>query len=192
LHQSILDIKTDENLMMPPSIDTLSRVASGWIAGLLEHAKDCCLLTTPTVNGYKRYRPHQLAPDRIQWGRDNRGAMIRALMQPGDKASRVENRVAEPTANPYYYFASQILSGLDGLNHDLQAPNAVETPYETNAEFLPTSLIGAIELFENSAFLRREFGDVFVDYLSRIRRSEWERYHQTVTAWEQSEYFGLY
>jgi glutamine synthetase len=192
LHQSILDIKTDENLMMPPSIDTLSRVASGWIAGLLEHAKDCCLLTTPTVNGYKRYRPHQLAPDRIQWGRDNRGAMIRALMQPGDKASRVENRVAEPTANPYYYFASQILSGLDGLNHDLQAPNAVETPYETNAEFLPTSLIGAIELFENSTFLRREFGDVFVDYLSRIRRSEWERYHQTVTAWEQSEYFGLY
>lgn len=192
LHQSILDIDSGENLMMPPSSNELSSVASGWIAGLLEHAKDCCLLTTPTVNGYKRYRPHQLAPDRIQWGRDNRGAMIRALMEPGDPASRVENRVAEPTANPYYYFASQILSGLDGLNRELQAPDVVESPYDADVESLPTNLLSAIESFENSVFMRREFGDVFVDYLSRIRRSEWERYHQTVSEWEQAEYFGLY
>jgi len=192
LHQSILDINTGENMMVPTSSNELSAVASGWIAGLLENARDCCLLTTPTVNGYKRYQPHQLAPDRIQWGRDNRGAMIRALMEPGDNASRVENRVAEPTANPYYYFASQLVSGLDGLNRQLQAPDAVETPYDADAESLPTSLLSAIESFENSAFMRREFGDVFVDYLSRIRRSEWERYHQTVSAWEQSEYFGLY
>jgi glutamine synthetase len=192
LHQSILDINTGENMMVPPSVDKLSKLASGWIAGLLEHAKECCLLTTPTVNGYKRYRPHQLAPDRIQWGRDNRGAMIRVLMEPGDNASRVENRVAEPTANPYYYFASQILSGLDGVHRELRAPDVVETPYEESAETLPKNLLSAIESFENSAFMRQEFGDEFVDYLSRIRRSEWERYHQTVSQWEQAEYFGLY
>lgn len=192
LHQSILDIKTGENLMVPPAHNDLSTVASGWIAGLLEHATDCCLLTTPTVNGYKRYQPHQLAPDRIQWGRDNRGAMIRALMEPGDPASRVENRVAEPTANPYYYFASQILSGLDGVSRGLQAPDAVEAPYDANAQSLPTSLNEAINVFENSAFIRREFGDVFTDYLSRIRRSEWERYHRAVSEWEQTEYFGIY
>lgn len=192
LHQSILDINTGANMMVPPSVDELSKVANGWIAGLLEHAKDCCLLTTPTVNGYKRYSPYQLAPDRIQWGRDNRGTMIRALMEPGDNASRVENRVAEPTANPYYYFASQILSGLDGVHRQLQAPPAVETPYKENAESLPTNLLSAIESFENSTFIRQEFGDVFVDYLSRIRRSEWERYHKTVSQWEQAEYFGLY
>ena len=172
--------------------DRLSSVASGWIAGLLKHAADCCLLTTPTVNGYKRYRPHQLAPDRIQWGRDNRGAMIRALTTPGDNASRVENRVAEPTANPYYYFASQILSGLDGVNQNLSAPAAVETPYDSDAEVLPDSLLSAIERFEQSDFLRAELGDVFVDYLSRIRRAEWERYHIAVSEWEQAEYFSLY
>lgn len=192
LHQSILDTNTGENLMVPPSHDTLSKVASGWIAGLLEHATDCCLLTTPTVNGYKRYRPHQLAPDRIQWGRDNRGAMIRALMKPGDSASRIENRVAEPTANPYYYFASQILSGLDGVTRDLQAPAAVETPYDANALSLPASLIDAVQAFEKSAFIRREFGDEFTDYLSHIRRCEWQRYHQSISQWEQTEYFGIY
>lgn len=192
LHQSVLDRTSGENLMVPTTDTQLSEVASGWIAGLLEHAADCCLLTTPTVNGYKRYRPHQLAPDRIQWGRDNRGAMIRALTAPGDQASRIENRVAEPTANPYYYFASQILSGLDGLQRKLTAPPAVETPYDSNAEVLPDSLLSAIQHFEQSSFLRTELGDVFVDYLSRIRRSEWDRYHMTVSQWEQTEYFGLY
>ena len=118
--------------------------------------------------------------------------MIRALTSPGDQASRIENRVAEPTANPYYYFASQILSGLDGLSRNLSAPAAVETPYNSDAARLPGSLLGAIQHFEQSSFLRSELGDVFVDYLSRIRRSEWERYHLAVSDWEQAEYFSLY
>jgi glutamine synthetase len=192
LHQSVFDNSTSNNLMQPAAQQELSDTASGWIAGLLAHAAECCLLTTPTVNGYKRYQPHQLAPDRIQWGRDNRGAMIRALTAVGDNASRVENRVAEPTANPYYYFASQIVSGLDGLNRGLTAPPAAETPYDADAERLPGSLLSAIQHFEQSAFMRAEFGDTFVDYISRIRRAEWERYHLAVSEWEQAEYFNLY
>lgn len=192
MHQSIIDIKTSENLMVPSTPETLTPIASHWIAGLLEHATDCCLLTTPSVNGYKRYQPHQLAPDRIQWGRDNRGAMIRGLMSPSDQASRIENRVAEPTANPYFFFASQILSGLDGINRTLQAPKAVETPYDSNAPALPQSLVEAIHAFDSSTFLRRELGMTFVDYLSRIKHAEWARYHHAVSEWEQNEYFGLY
>jgi len=193
LHQSLIDTATGENLMMPPRANEPSEAAHGWIAGLLEHAEACCLLTTPTVNGYKRYRPNRLAPNAIQWGRDNRGAMIRALMTPGDPASRIENRVAETTANPYYFFASQILSGLDGLTRGLRAPAPVEHPYDGNAgRALPTSLLGAIQVFEGSAFLRRELGDEFVNYLARIRRSEWDRYHLEISAWEQAEYFNLY
>lgn len=193
LHQSLIDVATGENLMVPARADELSEAAHGWIAGLLEHAEACCLLTTPTVNGYKRYRPHQLAPNAIQWGRDNRGAMIRALVAPGDPASRIENRVAETAANPYYFFAGQILSGLDGLARALKAPEPVETPYAPGSgRALPDSLLGAIQAFEGSTFLRRELGDECVDYLARIRRAEWERYHREVSAWEQAEYFDLY
>ncbi len=192
LHQSVVDINSGDNLMMPDNDNQLSDIASQWIAGLLEHASECCVLTTPTVNGYKRYQPHHLAPDRIQWGRDNRGAMIRALIAPGDSASRIENRVAEPAANPHYYFASQILSGLDGIQRKLQAPDAVETPYDNAATRLPDSLLSAIESFEHSTFLREQLGDVFVDYLARIRRAEWNRYQMTISEWEHAEYFGLF
>ena len=192
LHQSLLSTTTGENLMIPGDDGTITETASSWIAGLLEHAQASCLLTTPTVNGYKRYRPHQLAPDRIQWGRDNRGAMIRALMEPGDPASRIENRVAETTANPYYFFASQILSGLDGITRALRAPDAAETPYDGDATKLPESLLSAIQFFERSDFYRSALGDTFVDYLAHIRRAEWDRYHLTISEWEQAEYFGIY
>lgn len=191
LHQSLCDAD-GTNLMMPEQGSAISPDASAWIAGLLEHAEESCLLTTPTVNGYKRYQPHQLAPDRILWARDNRGAMIRALMEPDDPASRVENRAPEPTANPYFVFASQILSGLDGLERRLTAPDPVETPYLKDAKRLPESLLSAIQHFEASEFYRGALGDAFVDYLSHIRRAEWDRYHLAISEWEQTEYFNLY
>ncbi|MCB1363209.1 MAG: glutamine synthetase [Rhodobacteraceae bacterium] len=192
LHQSLVDGTTGRNLFMPGEDGALTPRASQWIAGLLEHAGASCLLSTPTVNGYKRYQPYQLAPDRIQWGRDNRGAMIRGLMAPHDSASRIENRVAETTANPYYFFASQILCGLDGMDRGLTAPPPVETPYDSDAVELPKSLIAAIERFEASAFYRKALGADVVDYLVRIKRAEWNRYLMTVSEWEQTEYFALY
>lgn len=191
LHQSLLDTMGSP-LMMPPEAGGLSRHAAGWIAGLLAHARESCLLTTPTVNGYKRYQPYKLAPDRVVWGRDNRGAMLRAIMAPEDRASRVENRVPEAAANPYYAFASQIHAGLDGLRRGLVPPAPVENPHDANAEALPRSLGAAIDAFEASAFYRDVLGSDVVDYLVRLKRAEWERYLAHVSDWEQAEYFGLY
>jgi glutamine synthetase len=192
LHQSLVEASTGRNLFSPVEEGVLTPACNAWVAGLLAHARDTCLLSTPTVNGYKRYRPHQLAPDKIAWGRDNRGAMVRVLTKSNDPASRIENRVAEPTANPYLFFASQIIAGLDGVERALVAPAAVEDPYDNDAVFLPDSLLAAIEAFNASALFRRALGDDFVDYLSHIRRAEWDRYHQTVSEWEQQEYFGIY
>ncbi|PJE32595.1 putative glutamine synthetase 2 [Pseudooceanicola marinus] len=191
LHQSLVDGE-GRNVLIPEAEGALTPEASGWIAGLLNHAEESCLLTTPTVNGYKRYQPYQLAPDRIEWGYDNRGAMVRALMAPGDGASRVENRVAEPAANPYFYFASQILSGLSGLDQGLTAPEPVESPYDNDATALPPSLIAAIEAFEAGDLYRRALGPEFVEYMSVLKRAEWKRYLSVVTEWEHTEYFGIF
>jgi glutamine synthetase len=191
LHQSLVSTETGENLFMSAN-ETLTPQAAGWISGLLAHAEESCLLTTPTVNGYKRYQPFQLAPDRIQWGRDNRGAMIRALLRPGDEASRVENRVAEPAANPHYFFASQILSGLSGIEQGLQPQPPVETPYQSDAKTIPTNLGDAIAAFEAGTFYRNTLGDEFVTYLSHLKRAEWNRYLATVSEWEDREYSTLF
>jgi len=192
LHQSLIDLKSGENLFIPQQGQQISDLGSQWIAGILEHASASCLFSTPTVNGYKRYRPFTLAPDRIQWGRDNKGAMIRALCAVGDRASRIENRIGEPAANPYLYIASQILSGLSGIDRKLTAPAPVERPYDSDAELLPKSLIDAIQALSDSDFYRGELGGGFVDYYTHIKMAEWQRYIAVISEWEEREYFALY
>ena len=191
MHQSLLSRGSGKNVFIPKAQDVLTPEASGWIAGLLEHATDLCLLTNPTVNSYKRFTPFQLAPNRILWGHDNRGAMIRALMTPGDPASRVENRVADSTANPYFAIAGQIYSGLAGLTAEHSAPEPNETPYGETAEGLPTTLAAAVAEFETSSFVRSAFGPEFQNYLATLKKAEWDRYVMTISEWEHQEYFGL-
>ncbi|QRG06911.1 glutamine synthetase [Xanthobacter dioxanivorans] len=192
LHQSLTDVASGRNLFIPDVDNVPTALASHWIAGLLAHAEESCILTTPTVNGYKRYQPFQLAPDRIQWGLDNRGAMIRGLLNAGDTASRIENRVAETTANPYYFFASQILSGLSGIEDELCAPAPSENPYASDAKALPPSMIAAIEAFESGSLYKKRLGEGFVSYISTLKRAEWLRYLRTVSEWEHDEYFSMY
>ncbi len=192
LHQSLVDLENGQNLFMPSGSEPISALGLNWIAGLLSHAKESCLFSTPTINGYKRYRPFALAPDRIQWGQDNRGAMIRCLAGAGDTASRIENRVGEPAANPYLYIASQILSGLDGITQNLQAPDPVQNPYDSKADTLPVSLIDALQALKASVFYREMLGDAFIDYMAVIKEAEWSRYLTTVSEWEEREYFSLF
>ena len=191
IHQSVTGA-SGRNLFESGADGALTPAASGWIAGLLRHAAASCIATTPTVNGYKRYTAYQLAPNRIGWGEDNRGTMLRALLTPGDPDSRVENRVADSTANPYFALASQILSGLDGLEHGLTAPQPLANPYDDDAERLPLSLLAAIECFEASEMYRAALGDEFVSYLTRLKRAEWDRYLMTVSEWEHAEYFTAF
>lgn len=191
VHQSVTDAQ-GRNIFMPGADGALRTEARGWIAGLLAHAPALSLLMAPTVNSYKRYQPFQLAPNRIAWGRDNRGAMLRLLSAPDDKASRVENRAPDSTANPYYAFAGQIAAGLDGIAQGMALPPETLSPYDSTAPLLPTSLLEAITSFDASDMLRQALGDGFVEYLARIKRAEWERYLATVSEWEQAEYFNLF
>lgn len=189
IHQSVSDA-AGRNLFMPDKDAALSPAASGWIAGLLQHAAAASLLVAPTVNSYKRYQPFQLAPNRIAWGADNRGAMLRALTAPDDAASRVENRAADSSANPYFAFAAQLAAGMDGVTRGLVAPPATTSPYDPSAAALPASLGAALAAFEGADLFRDLFGE-FPAYLAQLKRAEWDRYLATVSDWEQAEYFNL-
>ena len=200
LHQSLADADGKNAFSDPKGL--LSRKGEAWLAGLLEHAAASSAFATPTVNGYRRYRPNSLAPDRAGWGYDHRGAMVRVLGGEGDAATRLENRLGEPAANPYLYIASQIVCGLDGLERNLAPGPRDDEPYAAGRPLLPTSLGEALDALEKSALYRRQFGEVFINYFLRLKRSELNRYltwkqdHPTddgqPTAWEQNEYFDFF
>ena len=193
LHQSLVDTKSGKNLFVPSENgQALSGTGMHYLAGLLKHAGDATVFACPTINAYKRFRPYTLAPDRIVWGRDNKGAMIRVIGGPDDPASRVENRIGEPAANPYLYLTSQIWSGLDGIDQKLEPGAPVETPYDCKAERIPATLVDAVNNLQTSRFFRQRLGDQFVDYYLTIKNAEIDRFMQTVTDWEQREYFEIF
>src|SRR5207245_9600237 len=171
--------------------EVLSAFARSYLAGLLAHAPASTVFTTPTINGYKRYRTYSLAPDRAIWGRDNRGVMIRVLGGPGDTATRLENRIGEPAANPYLYMASQILSGLDGVDRKLDPGPSADTPYETKAALLPKSLREAVFALQDDPFFRQALGAEFVDYYVHIKNAEIGRFQGEVSDWEHRGSFGI-
>jgi glutamine synthetase len=189
LHQSLS--KEGKNAFVSGKED-LSQTGKQYLAGLLEHARGACVFATPTINGYKRYRPYSLAPDRVIWGRENRGAMLRVIGGPGDPATRIENRIGEPAANPYLYFTSQIHSGLDGIKRKLPLPPSADTPYEAKADPLPRSLDEALRYLRKDKALCESFGQAFVDYYCTIKEAELARFNLDVSEWEQREYFDLF
>jgi glutamine synthetase len=193
LHQSLVSRATGENAFMAKDKgEVLSKFGKHYLAGLLEHARASTVFTTPTINGYKRYRSYSLAPDRAIWGRDNRGVMIRVLGGAGETATRLENRIGEPAANPYLYMASQILSGLDGVDRKLDPGPSADAPYETKAALLPKSLREAVFALNDDPFFRDTLGAAFVDYYVHIKNAEIERFQSEVSDWEQREYFEMF
>lgn len=192
LHQSIVSRASGENAFMAKDDAPLSAFGRGYLAGLLHHARASAAFTTPTINGYKRYRSYSLAPDRAIWGCDNRGVMIRVLGGPNIPATRLENRIGEPAANPYLYMAAQILSGLDGVDRALDPGPSADTPYETSAPLLPKTLREAVVALQDDAFFRDALGAGFVDYYVHIKNAEIERFQFEVSDWEQREYFEMF
>jgi glutamine synthetase len=193
LHQSLVARASGENAFMAKDKgEALSAFGKHYLAGLLEHARASAVFTTPTINGYKRYRSYSLAPDRAIWGRDNRGVMIRVLGGAGEAATRLENRIGEPAANPYLYMASQILSGLDGVDRKLDPGPSADAPYETKAALLPKTLREAVFALDDDPFFRDALGSAFVNYYVHIKNAEIERFQAEVSDWEQREYFELF
>jgi glutamine synthetase len=203
LHQSLLSRQDGSNAFASAD-GFLSPAGHQFVAGLLDHSLGMGVFATPTVNGYKRFRPYSFAPDRVCWALENRGALVRVQGAPGDGNSHVEMRMGEPAANPYLYMAANIAAGLDGIRRQLDPPPPVEAdPYSSDNTPLPASLGEAIGALEKDDFFRTAFGDTLVDYLLQMKRSELARYEaavaenpppdgQDVSEWEMREYFEFY
>jgi glutamine synthetase len=194
LHQSLVHRESGGgNAFVSDDAHHLSGIGQNFAAGLLEHAPACCLFTTPTVNGYKRFKPHSLAPINVSWTFENRGSLLRIIGQPGDLHTHIENRAGEPAANPYLYMASQVIAGTDGITRELplEEPTTGD-PYVAEKPPLPRNLYEAIAALDESTLFRGVLGDGFVDYITRLKRFEMDRYMSTVTDWEHREYFDVF
>jgi glutamine synthetase len=160
-------------------------------AGVLAHAPALMAFLNPTVNAYRRLVPDSLAPTRANWGWDNRTSFIRIPAERG-RATRVEVRVGDGSANPYLAIAATLFAGLHGLRERLPlgAPvsgDAYVQGDEAGAE-LPQSLDAALDALEADELLRDAIGPAIVDTFLGVKRFELERHRTWVSDWEIDEY----
>ncbi len=158
------------------------------VAGLLRALPELLAVLAPGVPGYQRLQPHHWAGAYACWGIENREAALRFI--PGTIASRaraanLEVKVGDGGGNPYLAMAVLIAAALDGVEHDLAAPQPVQADPGSMSEEqrtaqgiarLPTSLAEATGLFERSELARRTFGPALHDAFTAVRRMEWDSY----------------
>jgi glutamine synthetase len=202
-HMSLWD--GDTNLFLDeadPRGLGLSELAYHFIGGLKAHARAYSAVTAPTVNSYKRLKLGSTSsgatwsPVWISYGYNNRTQMLR-IPGPG----RVEDRTIDGSCNPYLAATAVLAAGLDGIENRLDAgdPNSDNLYAYSYAELsgrglqtLPTNLLEATQELERDDVLRAELGrgrdEDYVDYYVRVKRDEWNRYHEQVTPWELREY----
>ncbi|HSQ73655.1 MAG TPA: glutamine synthetase, partial [Rubrivivax sp.] len=163
-----------------------------WLAGLLAHAPGMTALCAPSLNAYSRYRGSVMAPQAVQWGRDNRGALLRLVGSGRDL--RIENRLGEPLANPYLAIAAQVWAGLDGVARRLEPPPATDAPYAADLALLPATLAEALDALAADSVLQQGLGQPMAQVFHAIKRQELARHAQAddAVAWMRREYFGRY
>lgn len=169
--------------------DGLSDIARSAIAGVLAHAGALAAICNPTINSYKRFGPDTLAPWLIDWGLDNRSAMIRIPPERG-RASRMELRLGDASANPYLAIAGLLAAAYLGIRDKLAPPAKLEGyGYDTSkADKLPENLGAALDALEADADLAELLGPQFVETFLAYKRNELERFSHWVTDWEFREY----
>jgi len=167
----------------------LSKTARAAIAGVLAHAPALAAVANPTVNSYKRFGPDTLAPWLIDWGLDNRSAMVRIPPERG-RAARLELRLGDATANPYLIIAGLLTAAYLGIRDGLDAPAPlVGYGYDpSKAARLPGDLGSALDALEADSDFAEVLGPDFVATFLDYKRNEIQRFAQWVTDWEFREY----
>lgn len=193
-NMSLADVETGANLFRDEAGWT--KIARGFVAGILRHAPALAAVATPTVNSYKRLSP-RLGDGAISWapvyaayGDNNRSCMLRL---PGNRPA-VENRAVDAAANTYLTAAFMLAAGLEGIAEgwDPGEPVVTEafdwTPGTAAAPRLPRTLLEAIEAFAADPLIATVFPAEFVSEYVAMKHDEWDDYHSQVTDWERDRY----
>ena len=192
IHASLWSSTTGDPLDWDPAApEHLSERFGQFVAGQISCARELGLLWAPTVNSYKRYIPNAFAGTALVVGLDNRSCGFRLVGE--GPAFRVENRIPGADVNPYHAYAATIAAGLNGIDHQLPAPDIYrgDAYSDPSLECMTTTMHESILQFRHSSLARKAFGDEAHSHLAAFSAAELAQFeHATVTDWEVSRYFG--
>ena len=188
MHTHVSLFAGEKNAFFDPTAElNLSEIGRQFVAGILKHASEITAVTNQWVNSYKRLQGGGEAPSIINWGHNDRGALVRIPMYKPNKenSTRIEFRSPDSACNPYLAYAVMIAAGLKGI--------AGKDPLEpaTDAQTLPASLNEAIAVMEKSELVRETLGEHVFEYVLRNKQAEWLEYRRQVSQFELDRYLPV-
>ena len=197
MHLNMSLWKNGKNIFADSKNDLgISEEAFHFMAGVMEHANEMCLITNPLVNSYKRIVPGYEAPVDVSWSPSNRSPLIRVPAARGS-GTRLEFRSPDSAANPYLALAVSLAAGLDGIKRKLTpGKGSMKNQYEmaegekqkAGINTLPRDMKEALEIFKQSTYMKELLGDHIFNKYVEAKSAEWESYQQFVSQWEVDHY----
>jgi glutamine synthetase len=154
--------------------NNLSDLTKGCIAGLLQHHEALSAVIAPTVNSYARLKPANMCGYWANWGHDHRAVAVRISSEAGTGA-RIEHRVGDGSASPYFAVAAVLQAALLGYENSYELP-----PEELNDGFekvsttrhVGDSLGESILMLEADKKLASALGIELIENYCAVKRAE--------------------
>ncbi|MEK6215836.1 MAG: glutamine synthetase family protein, partial [Boseongicola sp.] len=146
------------------------------VGGCLAAMKDQTLVFAPHGNSYERLVPGAHAPTGIGWAYENRTAAIRIPGGP-PAARRIEHRVAGGDINPYLMLAAVLGAAITGIEDKMVPAQPIKgNAYARQSDRIPAEWAEAIDMFADSAIMRRVFSEQLIQNYVMTKRQELNRF----------------
>ena len=183
IHQSVLDLKTGENIFSTPEGEETDAFRH-FLGGMQKHLPAAIAVLAPYVNSYRRYVKDHAAPINLAWARDNRTTGLRIPIS-SPKARRIENRLAGMDCNPYLGIAASLACGLLGMMNKVEPAAEFHGDAYEGDEDIPRVQGEALDLFEEATDLHEVLGAEFARVYSIVKRAEYDEFLQVISPWER-------
>lgn len=156
------------------SSGVLSDVMRRSIAGMLKHHEGLAAIMAPLTNSYQRLQAGSLSGYWANWGIDHRSVTVRVSAETGS-AARIEHRMADCAASPYFALAAALHAALLGVQngYDLPDPEINDGLETVNTDrHTPHTLGDALDALDADDVLKQAIGAEIVDNFIAIKRME--------------------
>lgn len=159
LHFSFKDVESSQNAFPDSSRPTgISRRGESFIEGILDHLPSLLSFSLPTVNSYRRVGAGCWTGSSLNWSTEDKEVPLRVCVDLNTrKATNVEYKLADATANIYLELAMILSAGMKGLKSG-KVLRPMASKDTASSPPLPQSLNESLDRLKQDKFLLSVLG----------------------------------
>ena len=173
LHFSFKDVGSSQNAFSDSSRPTgISRRGESFIEGILDHLSSLLSFSLPTVNSYRRVGAGCWTGSSLNWSTEDKEVPLRVCVDLNTrKATNVEYKLADATANIYLVLAMILSAGMEGLKCGKVLRPMASADNAASAS-LPQSLNESLDCLKHDNFLLSILGSELCTAYIAVREFE--------------------